>query len=360
MGNSSSISSSFELFRRLARRLGVPERHVEDVAQDALLRGLEVNQGIESDGDSGAYRVTVALNQARNHVRNTRRRGEVLTSFDESEVQAECPDPEELLRGRQRHALTRRLIGRLEPKHRDLLIRHDLEGIPLAHIAAELGLNTDAVKTQHRRARAQLQAEKRRWIAEQRARGRDGDACVPLAFGLHRRESWLTTLRRVVFRILVQGALAVLTGAVVSGVSPHLEAWLQAATVREPDAARTAQGATAPGREGGGSSAAEIAAPAARELAPPAPRGDAPADAAVHRTPAPSTATAPRASSPGSAERSTVSVREKSLIRDARSAMAAHNAVADLEARRLLEDHAREFPRGRLAREREEMLRQLR
>ncbi|WP_437827838.1 hypothetical protein [Sorangium sp. So ce1153] len=46
--------------------------------------------------------------------------------------------------------------------------------------------------------------------------------------------------------------------------------------------------------------------------------------------------------------RSTVSERESSLIRDARNALDAHDAVADLEARRLLEAHAREFPRGRL------------
>ncbi|WP_437618775.1 hypothetical protein [Sorangium sp. So ce1151] len=35
-------------------------------------------------------------------------------------------------------------------------------------------------------------------------------------------------------------------------------------------------------------------------------------------------------------------------------------AMADLEARRLLEAHAREFPQGQLAAQREEMLRQLR
>ncbi|KYF75432.1 RNA polymerase subunit sigma [Sorangium cellulosum] len=380
MGNPSSISNSFELFRRLARRLGVPARDAEDVAQDALLRGLEAHQRIEPGGDPSPYSVTIALNQARNHVRNAHRRGEVLTLFDESEFRAESPNPEELLRGRQRHALTRRLIDRLDPKHRNLLLKHDLEEVPLVQIAAELGLKTEAVKKQHLRARDRLEAEKRRWTAEERARGRDGDACVPLAFGLHRRESWLATLRRLAIRILAQGAAVVLTGALASGASPGLESWLLPAAVRASGAAPTAEEVTAPARADGARSAVEIAAPAALEGAPPAQGGDAGALAAqrgdtgalatVDSRPAASAEPAPGSEMPvgavrrnaasGSAVRNAVSKREWSLIRDARSALDAHNAVADLEARRLLEAHAREFPRGWLARERERLLRQIR
>ncbi|XYH99327.1 hypothetical protein ACMHYB_06020 [Sorangium sp. So ce1128] len=38
--------------------------------------------------------------------------------------------------------------------------------------------------------------------------------------------------------------------------------------------------------------------------------------------------------------------RERGLINQARRAVEAHTAVADLEARRLLDDHARESPQG--------------
>ena len=134
------------------KRLGVPARHAEDVAQDALLRGLEADQRLDLGGDPAAYRVAIAANQARDQLRRARRRGEVRTPFDQSEIRAELPNPEELLRGWQRHARTRYLIDRVDPKYLHLLIRHDLEEIPLAQIAAELGLTTEAVKTQHRRA----------------------------------------------------------------------------------------------------------------------------------------------------------------------------------------------------------------
>lgn len=355
-----SLSGSFELFRRIARRLGVPARYAEDVAQDALLRGLEADQRMALGGDSAAYRVAIAANQARDHVRRARRRSEVLTSFEQSEIRDELPNPEELLRSRQRAARTRYLIGRVDPKYRHLLIQHDLEGIPLAQIAAELGLTTEAVKTQHRRALEQLKVEKRRWLAEERARGRDGDACVPLAFGLYGRDAWPATLRRLALQIMAQGALVVLIGMLTSGTSPSLEPWLLAAAVRAPGATQVGQEGAASAQEAGASSAAALAAPAARDVLPPTSRADLRADAAVHRTPATPIATAPRSSAPGSAVRRTVSQREWGLIRDARSALDAHNALADLEARRLLEAHAREFPRGRLTREREALLRQLR
>ncbi|WP_437566821.1 sigma-70 family RNA polymerase sigma factor [Sorangium sp. So ce542] len=359
MDKPASLSSSFELFRRIARRLGVPARHAEDVAQDALLRGLEADRQVEPSGDPATYRVAIAANQARDHVRRARRRGEVLTSFDQTEIQTELPDPEELLRGRQRHARVRTLIDRVDPKYRRLLIRHDLEEIPLAQIAAELGLTTEAVKTQHRRAIECLREEKRRWVAKERARGRDGDACVPLAFGWHPRDSWPTALRRWALRVIVQGALMVLTGALVAEVSPSSEPWLSPAALRAPGTTPGQQGA-APAQEGGTSSITAPAAPAGREVPPATHRANARIDAAVDQMPAPPIATAPRASPPGSAARSTVSEREWSLIRDARSALNAHSAIADLEARRLLEAHAREFPRGRLAREREALLRQIR
>ncbi len=56
-----------------------------------LLRGLEADQRIELGAAPAPYRVTIALNQARNHVRNARRRGEVLTSFDERELRGGVP-----------------------------------------------------------------------------------------------------------------------------------------------------------------------------------------------------------------------------------------------------------------------------
>ncbi|WP_437734466.1 sigma-70 family RNA polymerase sigma factor [Sorangium sp. So ce1335] len=372
MDKPASVSPGFELFRRLARRHGVPARNAEDVAQDALLRGLEADKRLDPGADPAPYRVTIAINQARNHVRDAHRRGEVLTSFDGCEIQDECPTPEELLRRRQREEITRQLLDRLDPKYRDVLIKHDLQGVPLAEIAAEQGLPLDTVRTRHWRAHKALRVQRERWQQQQRSRGWDDSACVPLALGFRRRVSWVALLRRLGVRILVQGGLVVLTGALVSSAAslPDPESWLGAAAV--PATPHAAQEAAAfPARDGAPSasaptggerahSAAPLAATIAREISSSTEQGSARAQVVASSRPAPSTTTERRPASSVSAVRPTRSEREMSLITQARRAVEARNATANVEALRLLNTHAREFPRGRLVAEREALLRQLR
>ncbi|WP_437681648.1 RNA polymerase sigma factor [Sorangium sp. So ce131] len=357
MAKRALTSISFDLFRRLVILRGVPARDAEDVAQEALLRGLEAEQRIEPGGDSAPYRVTIALNQARNHVRDSGRRGEVLTSFDEREPHGGGPTPEDLLRLRQRAELTRHLIAQVDPKYRDILIRHELEETPLVEIAAELGLNIQTVKTQYRRAREELDAQTRRWQAQQHSRGWEEDACVatPLAFGFPDRAWWVATLRRFGVRLLVQGAFVVLAGALVSGVAPvaGLASWLRPAAVRALETAPTAEDVRAP-------ALADGAAIAAHAVSWPAGDRNAGVGVVVSSTAAPAVTTAPRPASPGGAVRPAVSQRERSLVNQARRAIEAHTALGYLEARRLLEAHAREFPRGPFAAEREALLKQIR
>ncbi|WP_437925413.1 sigma-70 family RNA polymerase sigma factor [Sorangium sp. So ce291] len=239
MGEPGSTPTGFEFFRRLARRLGVPARHAEDLAQDALLRGLEADLRVELGEARASYGATIVLNQARNHVRNARRRGEVLTSFDDHELPAECPTPEEMLRRHQREALLRDLINQVDPR--------------------------SAV---HAPAPAPA-------VVEENA--------PPLA-----QRSMPTT------------------------------AAVAAQETEQPTQDRDA-------------------------------RGSAPSAAPVRRTSLPVRAVVPA-----------VSKREQSLIAEARRAIEDHNAVADAEARRLLETHAREFAQGQLAAEREALLAQIR
>ncbi|WP_437287495.1 RNA polymerase sigma factor [Sorangium sp. So ce406] len=352
MGEPGSTPTAFEFFRRLARRCGVPARHAEDLAQDALLRGLEADLRVELGEARASYGATIVLNQARNHVRNERRRGEVLTSFDDHDFRAECPTPEEMLRRQQREELIRYLINQVDPKYRDVLIKHGIEEVPLVEIASELGLNPKTVRTQYRRALEDLAAAVERWKARQRSRGWDDAPCVPFAFDLRDREGWLIKLGRLGIKILVQGAVVVLTGAVIATLPDSFspESWLRAAVERAP--------APAPAEE-------EIAQPPA-QLPMRAAAATAAQDTAQQaqdrgaRVPAPSGAPVRRTSLPVRAVVPAVTEREQGLIDEARRAIEVHSAVADAEARRLLETHAREFPQGPLAAEREALLIQIR
>ncbi|KYF93501.1 RNA polymerase subunit sigma [Sorangium cellulosum] len=362
MGKPAIDFADFDRYRRLARRRGVPAQSAEDVAQDALLRGLEADQRTELGVDPAPYHTTIVLNRARNHIRDARRRGEVLTSFDDHELRSECPTPEELLRLRQREKVLRDLIGRIDPGYRALLIKHELEEIPLSEIAAQLELPLATVRTQHRRGWEQLELAARRWRAQRRSRGHEETPCVPLTLGLYRRASRPAWLRRLGVRILVQGAIVVLTGALVAAVPPlpSLEPSRLRTADRAPGTAPVAQDVAAAGVRDGVQAAATPATPATDESSSLAGGTSARTEAMVSSKPVPLATTRPRASSPASAVQSAVNERERSLIRDARRAVEAHEAMADLEARRLLEAHAREFPQGQLAAEREEMLRQLR
>ncbi|WP_437477228.1 sigma-70 family RNA polymerase sigma factor [Sorangium sp. So ce1014] len=352
MGEPASTPTGFEFFRRLARRFGVPARDAEDLAQDALLRGLEADQRVELGEARAAYGATIVLNQARNHVRNARRRGEVLTSFDDHELQAECPTPEEMLRRQQREALLRDLINQVDPRYRDVLIKHAIEEVPLVEIASELGLNPKTVSTHYLRALEDLAAAVERRRARQRARGWDDAACVPFAFDVRGREGWLSKLGRLSIKILEQGAVVVFTGAVIATLPDSFspESWLRWAGVHAPAPAPAAQEIAQPSAQ---SSTRAAAATAAQEIARPAQDRDA-------RVPAPSGAPVRRTSLPVRAVVPAVSQREQSLIDEAGRAIEDHNAVADAEARRLLETHAREFPQGELAAEREALLTQVR
>lgn len=363
MDKPAPVSPGFELFRRLARRHGVPERNAEDVAQEALLRGLEADKRLDPGGDPAPYRVTIAVNQARNHVRDARCRGEVLTSFEECEIRDECPTPEELLRRRQQEEFTRELIDQLDPKYRDLVIKHDLQEVPLAEIAAEQGLPLATVKTRHWRAHRELRVQRERWQAQERSHGRDDRAFLSLALGFRRRASWVASLRHLGMWIVVQCALVLLTGAIVSAVPrlADLESWLGGAVVRVPVTPPEAKDAVASPARDGAHGAAIPAAPIAHESSSVRDQGSTRAQAAASSSPALSTRTNGRPASPARAIRPTViSEHERSLIDQARRAIEAGNAMADVEALQLLHAHAREFPDGLLAAEREAMLRQLR
>ncbi|MGK3960554.1 RNA polymerase sigma factor [Sorangium sp. So ce1667] len=349
MGEPGSTPTGFEFFRRLARRFGVPAWDAEDLAQDALLRGLEADLRVELGEARASYAATIVLNQARNHVRNERRRKEVLTSFDDHELPAECPTPEEMLRRQQREALLRDLINQVDPRYRDVLIKHAIEEVPLVEIASELGLKPKTVRTHYRRALEDLAAAVERRKVRQRSRGWDDAACVPFAFDLRGREGWLSKLGHLGIKIVVQGAVVVLSGAVIATLPDSFspESWLRAAAVRAPAPAPDVEEIAQPPAQ------LPTRATAAQETAQPAQDRDAP-------VPVPTGAPVRRTSVLVRAVVPAVSEREQSLIGEARRAIEAHSAVADAEARRLLETHAREFPQGQLAAEREALLIQIR
>ncbi|WP_437753073.1 hypothetical protein [Sorangium sp. So ce1389] len=136
---------------------------------------------------------------------------------------------------------------------------------------------------------------------------------------------------------------------------PGLASWLRPAAVRALESAPAAEDVRAPALTDGAAIAAHaVSWPAG------AADSDAGAEVVVNSTPASAVTTDPRPASQLGDVRPSVSERERSLVNQARRAIEAHTPLGYLEARRLLEAHAREFPRGPFAAEREALLRQTR
>jgi RNA polymerase sigma-70 factor (ECF subfamily) len=147
----------------MARRMVRSDVDAEDVTQDVLLqvvRKLPTFRG-ESAFPTWLHRVTV--NAALSHRRKQAVRQEhglvrSLEAFGEDQPeQGQGPGrtlgPEAQLLSHEARELIDRAIEALPPTYRTVFVLADVEGLPNADIAAQLGLSLPAVKSRLHRAR---------------------------------------------------------------------------------------------------------------------------------------------------------------------------------------------------------------
>lgn len=137
----------------------------EDVAQEALLRGLERIGTCREPARFGAWLLQIVRNEGRNHLRSRRRR-DVAREAPEEEPVGTGPLPED-------QAMRRELLGalaELTEVQREVVLLHDLEGWTHGEIASALAC-TETSSRQHL-----FQARRRL-----RARLGGGDAALPQA-----------------------------------------------------------------------------------------------------------------------------------------------------------------------------------
>ncbi len=139
------------LLRFLRARLG-SESEAEDVLQDVYLK-LALAHLPEDLSSSLGYLYRIAANAALDHVRQRSRRERRDNAWVESvTVQiggiaiADAPSAEQILQERQRLEQLNRAVENLPLQARRVFIRHKLEGVGHADIAAELGVSRSAVE----------------------------------------------------------------------------------------------------------------------------------------------------------------------------------------------------------------------
>lgn len=339
--------------RSLASRVGVPSRDLDDVVQDAMVRLWEKREQARAAGNPSAFRDSIVLNTARDHRRAARRREEALTDLDEAGLDAaalrdERRSPEDHAIARQEAALVRQLVEQIGERGRGIFIACELLERPIADVARELEIPFETARSRLRRAWDEFEEAAGRWEARQRGRGARRLRSVLFApwVLLDRRSFRRAGPARWVapgFAIACAAALGVLATRPMDPVEP-LRTSMATLVSRRTTGAATTQAAQS------------RAAPTGEERAPDRAVTASPAlDRAVKAPAALAVLTGRPAAQPPA-----IGSRERELVARARAAVAAGDVVSLVEARRLLEEHARRFPRGRMAGEREALLDQLR
>jgi len=326
-------------FLRLVRRFGVASCDAADVVQDALVRIWSKRDDVDPDRSPDSYQRRIVAREALQYHRRSRARREVLIPpDDQAHLRDAGLDPEEVALLREERALLEGFIAQIDASRRAIYVEHHLHGVPVEEIAERHGIPLGTAKTRLKLAREEVKAARARWEAEQRRHTRD----IPLPFLLPaQRRDLVARLRRLGAKVrALAGSAAIVAGMLL------LMAALPSPPAYRPLLRRLpAAGLLSlmPGHDDDRQGASPMQEPAALTPAP------APALALV---PAPAGAV-----SWSRRERPGYSPQEDSLIGRAHVATLAGDRGL---AWRLLGDHARQFPRGRRAPEREALLQKMR
>lgn len=330
---------------RACLRRGVPVPDAEELAQEALRIALESKQRPDAAVPLPAWVYGIARNLSRDFVKSARRREQLTDAVPEDATADELATVVAV-----RHA-----VHELPPPLRDVVTLHELEEYSLRETAAALAIPFDTAKDRLRRARDEL-----------RARFAELDTAVATERTHSRRRASRSA------NAVVAGALALLGTGVRSAAASVLGAklvWLALASGAVLFAGGVAVGRlTAPAVP-----PTEPAPPVALVARPPniepppaptpAPVVDAGivesgvADVGVtapRRVPIPDPASAPEPTPAAAAAPPRTSDEAERLLLDRARAALHRNLAADATV--TLMTHAREFPRGRLAEERDVLL----
>ncbi len=160
-----AVRQHHQLVWRSLRRFGVPERDLDDAAQQVFLAFSHRLAKVEV-GKEASYLVAVGVRVAANARRKLSRSPEVLS--DEVETAPAPHTPEGLLSQKQlREELDRGLL-QLSLEQRAVFVLFELEGFSLPEIAGALEIPLGTATSRLRRARAHFEA----WAA---GRNIDGD-----------------------------------------------------------------------------------------------------------------------------------------------------------------------------------------
>jgi RNA polymerase sigma-70 factor (ECF subfamily) len=143
----------------LARWLLRDPHDAEDAVQDAVLRAYRAFDRFR--GTNGrAWLLTIVRNVCYTHMRDNRRGPQEVAFEDEIHGSTHDPADANLLAWNEvKGEQLRRALERLPAEFREVIVLHEVEGMPYREIAGVAGIPLGTVMSRLARARGKLQAE---------------------------------------------------------------------------------------------------------------------------------------------------------------------------------------------------------
>jgi RNA polymerase sigma-70 factor (ECF subfamily) len=144
------------------RWLGAPPHEIEDLAQDVFIALRRSWPRYDSSRPLRPYLFGVAFRVVSMQRRKQKR--EVVFAY--LEVRDGGPGPDEMVQAKQARAIVLGALEKVPLRRRAVLVMHDLEGVPMAEVAATLSIPRFTAYSRLRKARMELEAAIRRVVKD--------------------------------------------------------------------------------------------------------------------------------------------------------------------------------------------------
>ena len=148
-----AFSRELDYIFRTLRRLGVPQRDVEDLAHEVFLVLHKSWNNYDPSRPLRAYLFGIAFRVASSNRRRTWRE----TAFGVIEAPDLAPVPDKALEAKRARALVLAALACVPLPRRAVLAMHDLDEIPVREIARELSIPLFTVYSRLRKARREFE-----------------------------------------------------------------------------------------------------------------------------------------------------------------------------------------------------------
>lgn len=151
------------------RRLGVPERDVEDLLQDVFVIVHRRLGDFEDRSAKSTWLYAIAVRVYWNYARRQRRRPPLATeSANAMPILDTSVGPERFAEQKEASALLEELLGSLDHDKRTAYVLAEIEGLSAPEIAAVTGANTRTIYSRIRAAKQLVEASAKRVVARER------------------------------------------------------------------------------------------------------------------------------------------------------------------------------------------------